>query len=136
MAQAVESSTGAPLHEPCLLQIDPRTGDLAVFDAVDLVLRKPSCHEIGAYGLVVGLVTSDRLLDPGGRVEVTAKLGRLRVPIVEVPVNYHARNVRSGKKVRSADGLQALAVLIRQRFNSSTVGVRSLASIPPRSLTG
>ena len=50
--------------------------------------------------------------------EVTAKLGKRRVKIVEVPIAYHARDVRSGKKVRWTDGVQALWVLLKHRFRS------------------
>ena len=48
--------------------------------------------------------------------EVTAKLGRRRVDIVEVPIAYRARDVKSGKKVRWTDGVQALWVLVKHRF--------------------
>lgn len=48
--------------------------------------------------------------------EVTAKLGRMGVSIVEVPVRYHARDVASGKKVRWSDGVVAMAVLLRHRW--------------------
>lgn len=48
--------------------------------------------------------------------EVTSKLGKARVPIVEVPVRYRARTVSSGKKVRWTDGIHAFWVLLRHRF--------------------
>ena len=48
--------------------------------------------------------------------EVTAKLGRMGVPIVEVPVRYRARDIASGKKVRWNDGVVAIAVLLRHRW--------------------
>src|SRR5262245_9383303 len=50
--------------------------------------------------------------------EVTAKLGKRRIEIVEVPIAYHARDVKSGKKVRWTDGVQALWVLVKHRFRS------------------
>jgi dolichol-phosphate mannosyltransferase len=48
--------------------------------------------------------------------EVTAKLGRRGVPIVEVPIAYAARNHDDGKKVRWTDGVEAMWVLVRERF--------------------
>jgi dolichol-phosphate mannosyltransferase len=48
--------------------------------------------------------------------EVTAKLGRMGVPIVEVPVRYRARDIAGGKKVRWSDGVVAVAVLLRHRW--------------------
>ena len=50
--------------------------------------------------------------------EVTAKLGRLGVPIVEVPVGYRGRGVIEGKKIGWRDGAEALATLVRHRFGA------------------
>ena len=47
--------------------------------------------------------------------EVTAKLGKRRIPIVEVPIGYQGRDVANGKKVRWTDGVEALWVLVRER---------------------
>jgi dolichol-phosphate mannosyltransferase len=47
--------------------------------------------------------------------EVTAKLGRRGVPIVEVPIAYTARAIADGKKVRWTDGFEAMWVLVRHR---------------------
>jgi dolichol-phosphate mannosyltransferase len=47
--------------------------------------------------------------------EVTAKVGRRGVPIVEVPIAYRARNVADGKKVRWTDGFEAMWVLCKLR---------------------
>ena len=48
--------------------------------------------------------------------EVTAKLGRMGVEIVEVPVRYQARDAANGKKVRWQDGVVAMAVLLKHRW--------------------
>ena len=45
--------------------------------------------------------------------EVTAKLGRRGVRIVEVPVRYSARRRAQGKKLRLRDGVMALWTLLR-----------------------
>jgi dolichol-phosphate mannosyltransferase len=50
--------------------------------------------------------------------EVTAKLGLLGIPIVEVPVGYHARDAKGGKQVRWTDGVEAIAVLLRYRLRT------------------
>jgi glycosyltransferase involved in cell wall biosynthesis len=47
--------------------------------------------------------------------EVTAKLGRRRIKIREVPVAYRARDAANGKKVRWTDGFQAMWVLLKHR---------------------
>jgi dolichol-phosphate mannosyltransferase len=48
--------------------------------------------------------------------EVTAKLGRRKVNIVEVPISYTARAIADGKKVRWTDGFEAMWVLAKHRF--------------------
>ena len=47
--------------------------------------------------------------------EVTAKLGKMRVPIFEVPVRYRARTAAEGKKIGWRDGVEAMTVLLRER---------------------
>ncbi|MCE9577409.1 MAG: glycosyltransferase family 2 protein [Deltaproteobacteria bacterium] len=48
--------------------------------------------------------------------EVTAKLGRRGVKIVEVPISYSARAIEEGKKVRWTDGVEAMWVLLKLRL--------------------
>jgi len=48
--------------------------------------------------------------------EVTAKLGRRKIPIVEVPIAYTARALAEGKKVRWTDGVEAMWVLMKHRL--------------------
>jgi glycosyltransferase involved in cell wall biosynthesis len=48
--------------------------------------------------------------------EVTAKLGRRKIPIVEVPIAYTARAIEEGKKVRWTDGVEAMWVLMKHRL--------------------
>lgn len=48
--------------------------------------------------------------------EVVGKLGRAGIPVHEVPIEYAARDVASGKKIRWTDGVEALATLLRVRL--------------------
>lgn len=48
--------------------------------------------------------------------EVTSKLGRLGIRIVEVPVRYRGRSRAEGKKIRLWHGFEALWCLVRYRF--------------------
>ncbi len=48
--------------------------------------------------------------------EVTAKILRRRVPILEVPIAYRPRSFDAGKKIRARDGWIALATLWRWRW--------------------
>lgn len=48
--------------------------------------------------------------------ELTSKLIRKRIPIVEVPIKYNPRSVAEGKKIRARDGFVAVWTLLRFRF--------------------
>jgi hypothetical protein len=48
--------------------------------------------------------------------EITAKLCRLGVPIIEVPISYHPRTRREGKKIGWRDAWLTLRALVRWRF--------------------
>lgn len=48
--------------------------------------------------------------------EITAKLIRAGIPIVEVPIRYNPRSVEEGKKIKARDGLIAVWTLLRFRF--------------------
>ncbi len=48
--------------------------------------------------------------------EITAKLLKRRVKILEVPISYNSRGFKEGKKINWVDGIKALAVLIRYKF--------------------
>lgn len=48
--------------------------------------------------------------------EVTAKICKRHIPLVEVPISYQARTIHEGKKVRWIDGFIALYTLIKYRL--------------------
>jgi len=48
--------------------------------------------------------------------ELTAKLLRAGRRIVEVPISYHPRRIDEGKKIRWTDGVDAVYVLVKCRF--------------------
>ena len=50
--------------------------------------------------------------------EVTAKVARRGVPIMEVPISYSARSVQQGKKIKLWDAVEAFYTLLRYRFGA------------------
>src|SRR3989344_5164888 len=48
--------------------------------------------------------------------EVVAKLGKRKIQIIEVPISYHPRSAREGKKIKLRDAFTATWVLIKNRF--------------------
>jgi glycosyltransferase involved in cell wall biosynthesis len=51
----------------------------------------------------------------GMEAEVTGKLLRRRIRPYEVPISYHARSREEGKKITAWDGVEAVAILARER---------------------
>ena len=58
-------------------------------------------------------ISSDRF---GVEPELTAKFARLNCRIYEVPISYHGRTYREGKKITWKDGVAALIHIVRFRF--------------------
>ena len=50
--------------------------------------------------------------------EITARLLLHGTPVTEIPVRYHPRSYRQGKKIHPLDGLRILATLARLRLKS------------------
>jgi hypothetical protein len=57
-------------------------------------------------------------------------LRRLGYKIREVPISYNARGIADGKKIRARDGFEALWTLVKYRFASRRVFVRTHAAAP------
>jgi glycosyltransferase involved in cell wall biosynthesis len=47
--------------------------------------------------------------------EVTAKVARRKIRIVEVPISYYPRTIEEGKKINALDGLEAIWTLLKYR---------------------
>ena len=48
--------------------------------------------------------------------EVTTKISKLNIKIIEKPISYTGRRYSEGKKIKSSDGLRAIITLIKYRF--------------------
>lgn len=55
--------------------------------------------------------------DFGFEIELTAKILKNQIPILELPISYSPRQFKDGKKIRSFDGLKALWLLVRYYFS-------------------
>jgi glycosyltransferase involved in cell wall biosynthesis len=61
-------------------------------------------------------LTSDRF---GIEPEITAKLAKKKVRLVELPISYHGRDHAAGKKINWKDGLSAIYHIIRFNLKES-----------------
>lgn len=50
-------------------------------------------------------------------IEIVAKALKNKLRIMEIPISYRPRDYSEGKKIRWADGLQAIAAIIKYRFS-------------------
>lgn len=48
--------------------------------------------------------------------EVTAKVAKRGIKITEIPISYYPRSITEGKKINWRDGVEAIQVLISERF--------------------
>lgn len=48
--------------------------------------------------------------------EVTAKVAKRGVKIMEIPIGYYPRSIANGKKITPFDGVEAIVVLLKYRF--------------------
>jgi glycosyltransferase involved in cell wall biosynthesis len=51
--------------------------------------------------------------------EVTGKILKQRIPILEVPISYSPRSIAEGKKIRWTDGMRAIGWILKVRFSKS-----------------
>lgn len=74
----------------------------------------PTCYKVFEGDLIRNLSFEGNRFD--WEPEVTAKLLRLGYRIVEFPIAYSPRSVADGKKISYADGLAAIATLLKWRI--------------------
>ena len=54
----------------------------------------------------------------GFEPEITAKVSKKKVKLVEVPIHYYPRTKEEGKKIKLRDGFRALFCIVKYRFSS------------------
>lgn len=78
------------------------------------ITDEPTCYKMFETKLLQSL----ELSCPGFEFcpEVTGKILRRRIPILELPITYNPRSLEEGKKIRWTDGFIALWTLLKIRF--------------------
>jgi dolichol-phosphate mannosyltransferase len=101
------------------IRLSTRVKNLALVWLANLLYGSRLTDVTTAYRVFTReVIQSIRLESPRFEIEseITAKLLRLGVTIVEVPVSYHPRTSAEGKKIRWTDGIAAALTLVRWRF--------------------
>lgn len=73
-----------------------------------------TCYKIVPRGLMTSLGLSARRFD--FEPEITAKLAKKSVRIIELPIRYSGRTASEGKKIKARDFFIALKILFVSRF--------------------
>ena len=78
------------------------------------ITDEPTCYKMVSRGVLDKITLKARGFEfcP----EITAKIGRLKFPIFEVPISYSPRSVKEGKKIKLKDGIIAAWTLVKYRF--------------------
>lgn len=78
------------------------------------ITDEPTCYKMFRADVLKGVTLECEGFDfcP----EITAKVARQGINIVEVPISYHPRSVKAGKKIKLKDGLSAIWTLFKYRF--------------------
>jgi glycosyltransferase involved in cell wall biosynthesis len=78
------------------------------------ITDEPTCYKMLKADLLKSLRLTCRHFEfcP----EVTAKVARRKIKIVEVPISYYPRSIEEGKKINAWDGLEAIWTLVKLRF--------------------
>ena len=79
------------------------------------ITDEPTCYQMFDASLLKSIpLVCDRF---GFCPEVTAKVLRRGYKIKEVPIRYYPRSRQEGKKIKWHDGVEAIGILLKYRFN-------------------
>ena len=48
--------------------------------------------------------------------EITTKISKKNISIIEIPIAYHGRSYKEGKKIKVSDGFQAIITILKYKF--------------------
>jgi len=78
------------------------------------ITDEPTCYKVFRKNVLDNIVLKCERFEfcP----EVTAKIAKKGITIFEVPISYHPRNKKEGKKIKLFDGIVAIWTLLKYRF--------------------
>ena len=48
--------------------------------------------------------------------EITTKISKMNISIIEIPIAYHGRSYKEGKKIKVSDGFEAIITILKYKF--------------------
>ena len=108
-------------------------GALSLTFCIDLLFHaeltdEPTCYKAFRGDLIRNLPFQGNRFD--WECEITAKILRLGFEIYEVPIAYHPRKKKEGKKIRWKDGIQSLWTCLKWKWHPLKDIRASLEQIP------
>lgn len=91
---------------------------------------EPTCYKTFDGDLIRSIKFKNNKF--GWEPEVTAKILRMGISIMEVPISYYPRKVHEGKKIRLKDGIEALWLTFYYRFailRGKVAGEKNIAAV-------
>jgi hypothetical protein len=73
-----------------------------------------TCYKFFRRDLITNIVLESKRF--GFEPEVTAKIARLKLRVVELPISYYPRNYLQGKKITWRDGIAAVRHIFYYNF--------------------
>lgn len=73
-----------------------------------------TCYKLFKSGLIKSIPLEQNRF--GFEPEITAKLARKKIRILEVPISYQGRSLREGKKIKWRDGFNAVFCILKYNF--------------------
>lgn len=77
---------------------------------------EPTCYKTFKSSVIKGIKIEGNRFD--WEPEVTAKILKKGIKIIEAPISYYPRDKKHGKKINWKDGMQAIWTLLRYRFKN------------------
>ncbi len=75
---------------------------------------EPTCYKTFKSDVIKGIrIEGDKF---NWEPEVTAKIVKRGIRIMEVPIRYYPRSIEEGKKIKWKDGVDAILTMLKYRF--------------------
>ncbi len=78
------------------------------------ITDEPTCYKVFDADLLKSIHLESQGF--GFCPEITAKVSKKGIKIKELPINYFPRKIKEGKKIKWSDGLEAIWILLKNRF--------------------
>lgn len=94
-------------------------GNIFITTVCNILFNTNLTDSYTCYKLIPTKIAKSLNLNSNGfeiEAEITGKLAKRKIPIIEVPITYKPRNYKQGKKIKAKDAIQGFLTYIKIRF--------------------